>query len=1144
MVFRYLEGNCSNYMTNIKNDFFGENPDNYYLQVIESLPLGILVFSAEGRITFLNNNFLEFCAFHNLEINPSNTLNLFKEDLFPGNNLTEYFKRLLEGNSFETAIERVRTFTLRQLIIQIKVMPLFKDDKFNGGILIIHDIKIGSEKESSSDNLDQRWQEILNSAVDLLLITDEVGNIKFSFGKKSKKFLSRVSPFEQNNVDSLFSEEINTTLKNKIKSLKENAISQKLNLALIINNRPHDYECEIEPILDDDKKIKLLFFRFTDIRSFVKIQRELEQKIADLARNESYLANTTHPIFTINLSGKIIFWNKASQELFGYSEFQAAGKYFVPILGITASQYFEDIKQQLNKTKQVNSTINIISSSGQEETLSASYNLVEISEPYIVVSCQIISDRITLENKLKIVETNFNSIVQHSGNIIFTTDSEGKFLQSNEAFLNCISINQNDLYSLNLKNLLEAEYISKTTLAKISSEAKATAQIELPIVLKDKRKIYLKGVLQSTLNLAGEKIYIGSFQDITSIKINSHELRIFSDVIRSAKIGIAIEKDNKIILANESFAKFLGYGRSEEFVGKSFIEFTADDDVKRISEYIHLIRRKMDAPSTFEFLGKKEDGSTTFYSASVSEFEAEEKGFIVYMIRDISERKRSQQALRESEEKYRSLIENIDDYFYTFSKIGNKFKPIFYSSSVQKITGYTQEEYIKDQRLFLKVILPDDIRLIKQKIKELFKSRIKKAGEIEYRIVNKYGNVVWVRNRISLIKDEHGEIKSLYGIVSDITIRKIAEQELQKSKEDLVRLNETKDRFLSIVSHDLRTPFSSILGFTDLLLNDESLSESERKQYVQFIQESSHSMLGLVNSLLDWNRLQTGRIEFEPEKTYAHPLIERSINALSAAALKKNIKMKSSIGEMVQIFVDENLIIQVFNNLISNAIKFSNKGGTISISVSPSQKLRFLEFAVQDSGVGIKPEDIKKLFSIESKFSLEGTSGEKGSGLGLSIVNDIIQKHGGSIWVNSEPGIGSTFKFTLPIASAVILLVDDSKTDRFLYSKILKNITPDYSVEIASNGKEALDKIIKSPPALVITDHNMPEMNGIQLVEEIQNLESKLKPPVIILSGKIERQTIHDYNLLGIDYIFQKPVNLANFKQAVEKTIRKGLLGE
>ncbi|OGU36603.1 MAG: hypothetical protein A2315_00400 [Ignavibacteria bacterium RIFOXYB2_FULL_35_12] len=1131
-------------MANLKDDIFQENSDGFFLRLIESVPLGILIFNSEGRITYLNNNFLEFCVYHKIEINPSNTISIFEEDLFSDNHLLEYFQRLREGYSFEKEIEGLKTFSLRKIIILIKAIPLFKDDKFDGGILILQDFKVGKEEDNSLNNIETKWKEILNSSLDLLLITDDQGNIKFSFGKKSKKFMAKISPFEQNNISNLFSQEISSLIKSKINLIKESLSSQKFNLILTINNRSHDYECEIEPILDDDKKIKLLFFRFNDIRSYIKAQKALELTIEELSKHKSFLDKSTIPFFAVDMNGKVTYWNQASQDLFGYSEAQAKGKFFVRLIGITETNYFDDIKRRLAKSKQIESIFKIISLTGKEETLCASFNLVDDLEPYIVISCQSIAEKMQLESKLKNVENRFNNIIQHSGNIIFSVDLTGKFLAANKAFLDLTEIAEEGLTQKNLIELIEPEFFSHYSLEKLSSVSETRKQIEIPLLLNNKRKIFLSGFLQKIIDTNDEEIYSGYFQDITSTKEIINEFNILSSVVKSTRDGISIEMDNKIILVNDSFANIFGYVRKEDLVGKSFVEMVADEDVKRISEYLHLIRRKMDAPDRFEFLGKREDGSNTFYSTSVSEFELEGRKYLVYITRDISERKRSQQALRESEEKYRSLIENIDDFFFTFAKIKDKLRPIFYTASVQKITGYTQAELISDQRLFFKIVHPDDVHPVKQKIKDLLKSRIKNSTEIEFRIINKYGNIVWVRNKINLIRDDFGEVKRLYGIVSDISIRKKTEDDLKKSKEDLIKLNETKDRFLSIVSHDLRTPFSSILGFTELLLNDDTLTDKERSQYVKFIQESSNSMLSLVNSLLDWNRLQSGRIRFEPAKTYASSIIESSINSLAGAALRKKIEIRSTVSKEIQIFVDENLILQVFNNLISNSIKFTNTNGTISISVKPSQRLRFLEFSVQDDGVGIKADDIKKLFSIDSKFTKDGTSGEKGSGMGLTIVSDIIQKHGGSIWAESEPGKGSTFKFTLPIASAVILLVDDNKTDRLLYSKILKNITPDYSVDIVSNGKEAMQKIIKSPPALVITDHNMPEMNGIQLVQEIQKLGVKSKPPIIILSGDIDRTAIHDYGLLGIDYIFQKPVNLANFKQAVERTIRKGLLGE
>jgi PAS domain S-box-containing protein len=1127
-------------MTDLKDDIFRENGEGFFLRIIESAPLGILVFNSMGRIVFLNNNFLELCVYHQLEINPSNTIDLFEVDLFRDNHLLDHFQKLRDGYSFEEEIEGLKKFSLRKIYLLLKGVPLYKNDKFDGGILILQDIKIG-EEEKPLASIDNRWQDILNTAFDLLLITDETGNIKFSLGKRAKKFLSRISPFEEHSINNLFSQEINTLLNSYVKIVRESNASQKFNLQLIINNRPHDYECEIEPVLDEEKKIKLLFFRFTDIRTHVKAQKLLEQKILELSKQHDYLEQINVPIFVIDLTGKILYWNKVSQDYFGYSEVQAMNRYFVRLIGIIEPNYFENIKKEVLQQKQAQSIFRFISLEGKEETLRADFILIDDAEQQILVTCKNISDIVELEEKVKAKETRLKNIIKNIGDVIFSFSAKGKIIDANEKFLELLNISKEEVAAINISQFLEQDFLTNNSLSKIEIDDYERIEISLR---SESRRITLSGYLKRSRDSFGEEIFTGYFQDISPSKDFSDELNILSSIFNAAKDGFAVELENKIISVNNSFTNIFGYSRKEELTGLAFIQLVADEDVIRISEYLHLIRRNLDAPDRFEFLGKLADGSTTYFSSTVSTFQLKGKNYLLYVTRNISETKRSQQALRESEEKYRNLIENIDDFFYTYSRVRGKLRPVFYTSSVQKITGYSQAELITDQRLFFKIILPDDIHTVKQKVKSLLKSRIKNSDEVEFRIINRYGNIAWVRNKINVIRDEQGDVRKIFGIVSDISIRKKVEEDLMKSKEDLIKLNETKDRFLSIVSHDLRTPFSSILGFTELLLKDETLTEKERNQYVKFIQESSNSMLSLVNSLLDWNRLQSGRIQFEPEKTYANSIIESSIGSLAGAALRKKIEFKSTISKEIQIFVDENLILQVFNNLISNAIKFTNTNGTISISVKPSQRLRFLEFSIKDTGVGIKSDDIKKLFSIDSKFTRDGTSGEKGSGMGLTIVNDIIQKHGGSIWAESEPGKGATFKFTLPIASAVILLVDDNKTDRLLYSKILRNITPDYNVEIASNGKEAMDKIIKSPPALVISDHNMPEMNGIQLVQEIQKLEAKAKPPIIILSGDIDRTAIHDYGLLGIDYIFQKPVNLANFKQAVERTIRKGLLGE
>jgi CheY-like chemotaxis protein len=298
-------------------------------------------------------------------------------------------------------------------------------------------------------------------------------------------------------------------------------------------------------------------------------------------------------------------------------------------------------------------------------------------------------------------------------------------------------------------------------------------------------------------------------------------------------------------------------------------------------------------------------------------------------------------------------------------------------------------------------------------------------------------------------------------------------------------------------------------------------------------------MLSLVNSLLDYTRIQTGRIKFEPERISSKELFEKSLKVLGGAALQKNINIELNFPKDLFIHADESLFSQAVNNLISNAIKFTRKGGTISITSAPSEDKNKVEFRIKDNGVGIKKEDMAKLFKVDAKFTTSGTSGEKGTGLGLSLVHDIIKKHGGEISVESVLGKGSEFIFTIPVSSTIILLVDDTKADRILYSKILKNIIPEYTIMEAEDGREAFNLIKINSPALVITDHDMPIMNGMDLVKQVSISEFKIKPPIIVLSSDITPKIEKGYKDLSVEFIFTKPVNLAVFKSSIEKSLRK-----
>ncbi len=197
-----------------------------------------------------------------------------------------------------------------------------------------------------------------------------------------------------------------------------------------------------------------------------------------------------------------------------------------------------------------------------------------------------------------------------------------------------------------------------------------------------------------------------------------------------------------------------------------------------------------------QFIARKKDGLIFYAEFCAFELKENNQLHLVLIIKDVSEKKRMQEAAKDSEQKYRNIAENIDDLLYTFERFEGKMFPTYYSKAIEKITGYTQTEFLSDQRLFLKIIHPDDFRDLKKRLSFLWKTDVQITSEFEFRIINKSGNVVWVRNKINVVRNSDGHIQKVYGLISDITFNKRAEEELKQSAANLKKLNDAKDRFL------------------------------------------------------------------------------------------------------------------------------------------------------------------------------------------------------------------------------------------------------------------------------------------------------------------------------------------------------------
>jgi signal transduction histidine kinase len=509
--------------------------------------------------------------------------------------------------------------------------------------------------------------------------------------------------------------------------------------------------------------------------------------------------------------------------------------------------------------------------------------------------------------------------------------------------------------------------------------------------------------------------------------------------------------------------------------------------------------------------------------------------YLVYFIIFIIKKRQTTLEIQNLEEKVLSEFSNKKIFFS--SQTRDEDTNLFISDSVTFVTGYSVSEVLSFPELYHSLIIDSDLSLFRESITKFEKDSSKNCTEIDYRIFTRSKDIKWIHEIIDVDRNkENGIIISKKSTCVDVTSLKINEELLIKSKEELVEINSSKDKFISIISHDLRAPFTTLLGFSEILLNEKDISEEEKNEYIQYIYESSKNQLSMINCLLDWSRLQTGRVKIEPERLNVRTVISNVIAQLTGEAVRKNIDLKIDIPPDLYMNADDRLINQALMHLINNGIKYSNEGKNVLISASKFKE-GMIEIIIKDEGVGISEENHHKLFKIDQKFSLPGTSGEKGSGLGLTLVKEIIEKHGSDIWFYSQVGEGTEFHFTVHEAKNLILIVEEKQNIQDDYKRMLSAISNHYELRFAKNGYDAISIYKSVLPSIIIIDHVMPLMNGIQFVEAINKKENNKPVPIIVTIADYS-DTLNDrYESLGINSLIVKPLNDDFLLQTVKQLL-------
>nr|WP_232227871.1 PAS domain-containing sensor histidine kinase [Leptospira wolbachii] len=376
----------------------------------------------------------------------------------------------------------------------------------------------------------------------------------------------------------------------------------------------------------------------------------------------------------------------------------------------------------------------------------------------------------------------------------------------------------------------------------------------------------------------------------------------------------------------------------------------------------------------------------------------------------------------ESEQKYKLLAENTTDVIWVLNFDEKKY--LYVSPSVVNITGYTSEEAIKHS--LEDTLTPTSTKKILDtlqiRIQEFKETGERKPFSDEVEQYCKDGSTIWIEANTVFQWNPNGSINIL-GVSRNIDKRKRAEVEKDKFYSELQLLNHTKDRFFSIIAHDLKGPIGGMNTFAGMILEDLDTRPLKRtKNDLSILFQSSGEIYVLLENLLTWARSQTGEIAFFPEEISLFRSIESAIASVSFSIQNKSIVVKNSVDPNSMVYADEKMIETILRNLISNAVKYSHPGGDIQIS-SESIGDDF-EICISDFGTGITAEIQNKLFRIDAKqTSMPGTIGERGTALGLILCKEFVEKHGGSIRVESEVGKGSKFYFTLPKESSVLIRV-------------------------------------------------------------------------------------------------------------------------
>jgi PAS domain S-box-containing protein len=669
-----------------------------------------------------------------------------------------------------------------------------------------------------------------------------------------------------------------------------------------------------------------------------------------------------------------------------------------------------------------------------------------------------ITRRKLAENSLWESEERLNLAVASANIGLWDHNFVTKEIIRNEQWYSILGYKRNDIENTkeSFINLIHPDDRAKVNEVIAKHEAGLTAQLSVLHRMKTKdghwKWIFNTGKIVERDHEGNPLRALGIHLDVDTAKKAEEKLRTseatYRGIINNVSDAIYIQDEKGFFLdVNLSAEKMYGYSR-RDFIGKA-PEFLSANGKNNLSRIAFLIKTAFEGkPQRFEFWGKRKNGEIFPKEVSINKGDYFGKPAVIAVARDITERKKAEEMLKASE-KFQTLLNEItinalntkdnEELFGVLTKNISKLfsadgcyftlwdeekrETIPFVTSAMPIEEYQSLPHNPEEVTMTESVLNAGHPLIAE---DVFNTPYQSRSVAEKFPVRSLMGLPMIANNRKLgailiafnaphhfTKEEviHGEITARQ--ISLIVAKTKVLEELRQSEHQLKMLNSEKDKFFSIIAHDLKSPFSAFLGLTEIMAEDiDQLTLKEIQTFVETMRKSASNLYRLLENLLEWSQIKRGVIEFTPMSQSLFATVNETTELIQNAAARKEIEIIHEIPEGMMVHADQHMLETILRNLVSNAVKYTPKGGTITISATHLDKQT--KIVVSDTGIGMSKKMANDLFRLDVNTNRPGTEGEPSTGLGLILCKEFVEKHGGKIWVESEEGKGSKFFFSLP----------------------------------------------------------------------------------------------------------------------------------